>query len=172
MSIQFTFEELKELIIASVNYVPLGQTVLWILLIIFLLILFIFHLYGILSALKKRLNQGAIIKIGDVEIGGVEFNTSTADAEKSHKDLKIYGNPDQLKLLFKASTSTWSNSTKALETHNGCLIQVTNEQKQVDGSWIAAEALTFIPNVVVKDLPDGKGRYLAPRYEDQRNDIP
>lgn len=154
---------MKELAEAFDGYVPLLQSFLWFLIVFFALILFKRPISSLLKTIENRIKQGSSIKFGDIEFGKVEFNISTEDAEKAHKDLKIYGNPDNLKLLFKASTSTWSNSTKALETHNGCLIQVTNEQKQADGSWIAAEALTFIPDVAIKNEPNGNGRYLSPR---------
>ena len=38
-------------------------------------------------------------------------------------------------------------STKACETSYGCLVQVTTQQRNPDGSYSLAEALAFAPNV-------------------------
>lgn len=162
---------MKEIAETFDGYVPLLQSFLWFVLILIAILVFKKPISNLLCTIESRIKQGSSIKLGDIELGKSEFNISTEDAQISNKDLKLYGNPDNLKLLFKASTNTWSNSTKALETHNGCLIQVTNEQKQANGSWIAAEALTFIPDVVIKDMPNGNGRYLAPRTKEIKDDI-
>jgi len=46
-------------------------------------------------------------------------------------------------------------STKALDTGNGCIIQVTTQQRNPDGSYAIAESVTFVPNVKV--VEDEKG---------------
>lgn len=153
------------------TYVPLLQTFLWCLIILFGILIFKESIINLLSTLEKRIKGGASFKVAGVELKN-DFNTTTEDAKLKYKDdLKIYGNPDHFQLLFKATSSNWSNSTKALETPLGCLVQVTNEQKQADGSWIPAEALTFIPGVIIKDETDGKGRYLVAK-EENKHDIP
>jgi len=32
---------------------------------------------------------------------------------------------------------------------NGCIVQVTTQQQNPDGSWAVAEALTFAPNSAI-----------------------
>ncbi|NEQ46528.1 MAG: hypothetical protein F6K00_24495 [Leptolyngbya sp. SIOISBB] len=76
-------------------------------------------------------------------------------------DVETVGNPDTFKLLFKAQGisqgSFFKKSTKAMRVPGGCIIQVTNERQNPDGSWNVAEALTFIPGdlVVEKDINNG-----------------
>jgi len=50
-------------------------------------------------------------------------------------------------------------STKAMETPTGVVIQVTTQQRNEDGSYAVAEALTFVPGVQIKG--DGDKRHLA-----------
>jgi len=55
-----------------------------------------------------------------------------------------------------------------MEVGEGCVVQVTTQQKNPDGSYSIAEALTFVPNVFIKEvLYDDviKYRYLHPFYE-------
>jgi hypothetical protein len=77
--------------------------------------------------------------------------------------VELFGNPDRLQLLFKAQSDTWSKSTKAMEVPGGCLVQVSSEQRNPDGSWSIAEAVTFVPGVSVfmQDPENPRaGRYL------------
>lgn len=74
--------------------------------------------------------------------------TKTEDVKE---DVKVYGDPNNLKLLFKAQGKTWLKSTKALQVPGGCVIQVTTERLQADGSWQNAEALVFVPGVTIKE---------------------
>ena len=47
-------------------------------------------------------------------------------------------------------------STKAMELPGGCLVQVTTQQRNPDGSYVVAEALEFVPSVrVVPDIDGG-----------------
>jgi hypothetical protein len=51
-------------------------------------------------------------------------------------------------------------SCKAMEVPGGCVVQVTTQQKNSDGSYAVAEALTFVPGV--KIVPDeNNGRKLV-----------
>ena len=45
-------------------------------------------------------------------------------------------------------------STKAMETGNGCVVQVTTQQRNPDGSYAIAEALTFVPDVHLECILD------------------
>lgn len=75
-------------------------------------------------------------------------------------DVKVVGNGDMFKLLCKASSQKegWMKSTKAMEIPNvGCLVQVTTQQKNPDGSYSVAEALQFVPDVIiVEDANNGR----------------
>lgn len=44
----------------------------------------------------------------------------------------------------------------------GCLVQVTTQQQNTDGSYTIAEALTFVPGVVLLDNAAGRCLIKAP----------
>lgn len=69
-------------------------------------------------------------------------------------DLSTAGDPGRWVLICKAWSEThgWMKSTKAMEIPTGCLIQVTTEHRE-DGRCVAcAEALVFVPGVLLSDL--------------------
>ena len=70
-------------------------------------------------------------------------------AKDNIDDVKIYGDSDTWRLICKASSNNqgWMKSTKGMNTCNGCLIQVTTQQKNPDGSYAIAEAITFVPDI-------------------------
>lgn len=74
-------------------------------------------------------------------------NTCSNGATKNVKDITFWGNGDTFKLISKASSELegWMKSTKAMDTNNGVVIQVTTQQRNEDGSYSIAEALTFVP---------------------------
>jgi hypothetical protein len=77
-------------------------------------------------------------------------------------DIKVVGNGDSFALLCKASSVNqgWMKSTKAMEVPGGCVVQVTTQQINHDGTYAVAEALTFVPGV--KIAPDeNNGRKLV-----------
>ncbi|MFQ5589577.1 MAG: hypothetical protein ACE5HE_00300 [Phycisphaerae bacterium] len=48
-------------------------------------------------------------------------------------------------------------STKAMEIPGGCIVQVTTQQRNPDGSYSVAEALTFVPGVYIRnDINSGR----------------
>jgi len=86
-------------------------------------------------------------------------NSTVSGAHDNVSDLLVVGNGDMFRLLCKASSLSegWMKSTKALEVASGCLVQVTTQQRNPDGSYAVAEALAFIPGVrVVPDENDGR----------------
>ena len=90
-------------------------------------------------------------------------NSDVSGARQNVKDIVVVGNGDMFKLLCKAYSANegWMKSTKAMEVPGGCVIQVTTQQQNPDGSYAVAEALSFVPNVkIVAD--DNSGRKLAP----------
>jgi pyruvate/2-oxoglutarate dehydrogenase complex dihydrolipoamide acyltransferase (E2) component len=70
-------------------------------------------------------------------------------AKANISDLKVYGDGDTFALLCKASSQDqgWMKSTKVCNLPNGCIVQVTTQQKNPDGSYAVAEALTFVPGI-------------------------
>ena len=86
-------------------------------------------------------------------------NSDISGAKQNVKDIKVVGNGDLFQLLCKASSEAegWMKSTKAMQTPGGCVVQVTTQQKGMDGTYVVAEALTFVPGVViVNDCNNGR----------------
>ncbi len=78
--------------------------------------------------------------LGITEVRGARANIS---------DLVVYGDGDTFALLCKASSKEqgWMKSTKVCNLPDGCLVQVTTQQENSDGSYAVAEALTYVPGV-------------------------
>jgi hypothetical protein len=89
-------------------------------------------------------------------------NSDISGAKQNVPDIKIVGNGDMFQLLCKASSESegWMKSTKAMQTHNGCVVQVTTQQRNIDGSYSVAEAVTFVPGVRI-DVDVNGGRMLV-----------
>jgi len=86
-------------------------------------------------------------------------NTTANGAHKNVSDLVIWGNGDAFRLILKASSEDegWMKSTKAMEVPCGCIVQVTTQQRNPDGSYAVAEAVTFVPGIRIKEhREDGK----------------
>lgn len=98
--------------------------------------------------------------------GSKTFNSSTMKQAKDQvPDLEVVGNGDMFRLLCKASSQEegWMKSTKAMEIEGrGCVVQVTTQQRNDDGSYSVAEALTFVPGTQVVEDENG-GRKLETR---------
>jgi len=73
-------------------------------------------------------------------------NTTASQAKDNVSDLVIWGNGDMFKLLCKASSQEegWMKSTKAMQCGRDVVIQVTTQQRNPDGSYALAEALTTL----------------------------
>ena len=85
-------------------------------------------------------------------------NTSVAGAKEKVQDLKVFGNGDTFQLICKASSQAegWMKSTKAMEIQkSGCVVQVTTQQRNPDGSYAVAEALAFVPGARIAKDVDG-----------------
>lgn len=90
-------------------------------------------------------------------------NSNVSGAKENVKDLKIVGDGDMFTLLCKASSQNegWMKSTKAMEIPGvGCVVQVTTQQKNIDGTYSVAEAVTFVPGVKIKN-DDNNGHKLV-----------
>jgi hypothetical protein len=90
-------------------------------------------------------------------------NRDVSGTRQNVPDLEVVGNVDMFQLLCKASSQSegWLKSTKAIEIVGGCVVQVTTQQRNLDGSYAVAEALAYVPGV--KIAPDeNNGRKLVP----------
>lgn len=74
---------------------------------------------------------------------------NVADAKEKINDIEVYGDGDTFALLCKASSKSqgWMKSTKVCNVDNGCIVQVSTQQKNPDGSYAVAEALTYVPGM-------------------------
>lgn len=97
--------------------------------------------------------------LGITEVRGAKANIS---------DLVVYGDGDTFALLCKASSKEqgWMKSTKVCNVDNGCIVQVTTQQKNPDGSYAVAEALTYVPHTKI-DL-EAEPRKLVPFWEGEK----
>lgn len=88
-------------------------------------------------------------------------NSDISGAHQNVPDIKVIGNGDMFQLLCKASSYSegWMKSTKAMQVPGGCIVQVTTQQMNPDGSYTVAEALTFVPCVKIVD-DENNGRKL------------
>ena len=89
------------------------------------------------------------------------YNSDISGTRQNVPDVVVLGNGDLFQLLCKASSQAegWMKSTKAMEVMGGCVVQVTTQQRNPDGSYAIAEALTFVPGVRI--APDeNNGRKL------------
>lgn len=75
--------------------------------------------------------------------------TNVEEVKSNISDVKVFGDGDTFALLCKASSQNqgWMKSTKVCNLPNGCLVQISTQQKNPDGSYSVAEALTFVPDV-------------------------
>lgn len=133
---------MNEFLEAADGYVPLIQSLVWPVFLLVIAIIFRKHLAELFNGLKQRINSGAEFKVAGLEVGKLVTKTSDLPDE-----VKTYGDPDQLKLLFKAQGKGWKKSTKAIELPGGCLVQVTTERQSADSDWANAEAVVFVPDV-------------------------
>jgi len=95
-------------------------------------------------------------------------NTCANGATKNVKDIQFWGDGDTFKLISKASSQEegWMKSTKCLDYGTGVVLQVTTQQRNPDGSYSLAEAVTNVPGVTIVEntLDDGtcNSRRLVP----------
>lgn len=85
-------------------------------------------------------------------------NTDADGATKNVSDITFWGNGDTFKLISKASSESegWMKSTKAMRAGSGVVVQVTTQQRNPDGSYAIAEAITFAPDVHIHEQFDTK----------------
>ena len=86
-------------------------------------------------------------------------NSDGNGAKKNVPDIQVWGDGDLFRLLSKASSERegWMKSTKAMEIPGvGCLVQVTTQQRNFNGSYSVAEAVTFVPGVKILESCDSR----------------
>ncbi len=92
-------------------------------------------------------------------------NSDVSGARENVADIRVVGDGDMFKLLCKASSydKGWMKSTKAMQVEGGCVVQVTTQQRNPDGSYAVAEALTYVPgSEIAIDEAFPEGRVLRP----------
>jgi hypothetical protein len=81
-------------------------------------------------------------------------NTDANGTTKNVRDVQFWGDGDAWKLICKASSESegWMKSTKAMQIKNkGVIVQVTTQQKNDNGTYSLAEAITFVPFAQVEE---------------------
>jgi hypothetical protein len=86
-------------------------------------------------------------------------NTDANGTTKNVSDVVFFGDGDLFVLMSKASSEKegWMKSTKACEVPGGCLVQATTQQRNPDGSYAVAEALTFVPGLRIMTITSSYG---------------
>jgi hypothetical protein len=92
--------------------------------------------------------------------------TAVKGARDNISDIKVFGNGDTFRLVCKASSDKqgWMKSTKACQVLRGCIVQVTTQQRNPDGSYSLAEALTYVPGVRLEASRDDDGVIIGRRF--------
>lgn len=93
-------------------------------------------------------------------------NTDIHGAKKNVKDIVVFGDGDMFKLMCKASSQEegWMKSTKACYVGNGCIVQITTQQRNPDGSYAVAEALAFVPGVGIAETGSEDGMQIIRKF--------
>ncbi|MBU1891209.1 hypothetical protein KJ782_07045 [Patescibacteria group bacterium] len=102
----------------------------------------------------------------------VEAKADEAPSEKSldavsmetvPKGTQTYGDPGAWKMLCKAwnDEEGWMKTTKVMQVGAyGCLVQVTTQQKNPDGTYSVAEAVCFADRVSLSVNGQGVARFM------------
>lgn len=96
-------------------------------------------------------------------------NTTANGARKNVKDIQFWGDGDTFKLISKASSEAegWMKSTKAMQAGHNVVVQVTTQQRNPDGSYSIAEALTTVSNAVIVEEKNKEGVVLSRHIQHQ-----
>lgn len=89
-------------------------------------------------------------------------NTCANGAKKNVRDIIFWGDGDIFKLISKASSENegWMKSTKAMQCGESVVVQVTTQQRNQDGSYSIAEALTTVNNA-----------YIYEQYNNEKTEV-
>lgn len=82
-------------------------------------------------------------------------NEAVEDIETTEPAIKFEGNIDTWNLLYKCTNNItyFTDATYVCNVSNGCLVRVTTNQRNPDGSYSLAETVTFVPG---NHLREGK----------------
>ena len=144
---QFSEEQIKSLIQVGKMSAKYGAT-------------FVSGLDSVMKAINLLVQRKEVIMVEKTL-----KNSDVSGAHKNVKDIQVVGDGDMFKLLSKAYSENegWMKSTKAMEIKDsGCIVQVTTQQKNPDGSYAVAEALSFVPGV--KLVIDDEGNRKLVRF--------
>lgn len=99
----------------------------------------------------KKSSEAKVADVAVDEPTSEEKDLSRTDmTEVEESGIKTYGDPGAWVCICKAwnEKEGWMKSTKAMQVGSaGCLIQVTTQQKNRDGSYTLAEAVCFAERV-------------------------
>lgn len=90
-------------------------------------------------------------------------NSDVSGTKVNVPDVKVFGNGDTFQLICKASSVSegWMKSTKAMYVGNGCLVQVSTQQRNADGTYSVAEALAFVPGASISEDIDERENVIG-----------
>jgi len=98
---------------------------------------------------KTLKSDGIDVPVEEPQVEEKDLSRTNMDgAEES--GMKTHGDPGAWKCICKAwnEKEGWMKSTKAMQVGSaGCLIQVTTQQRNPDGSYSLAEAVCFAERV-------------------------
>ena len=86
-------------------------------------------------------------------------------AKELMPDYIVWGDSDTFKLISKFSSESAGimKSTKAMQTGDDVVVQVTTQQRNPDGSYSIAEALTTVLNCQILETIDDNGTVISRR---------
>ena len=155
VSVQNTSTTLKD-------YIPLLQALVWPIFWLLVFLVFRKQIVTLFKLVLQQIEKGAAVEVAGVKLTPGKLVEKTADLGNK---VETAGNPDRFELLFKAQGisqgSFFKKSTKAMKVPGGCLVQVTNERQNPDGSWSVAESLAFVPGEVAIEDDVNSGHFLG-----------
>ena len=100
-------------------------------------------------------------------------NSDVNGTRKNVPDVEVYGDGDTFALWSKASSQKqgWMKSTKVANVPGGAIVQVTTQQRNPDGSYAVAEAVTFVPHVWLDKTQDPPRMVTQWKHPDFRMDL-
>lgn len=83
-------------------------------------------------------------------------STETISVNKTVIDTKFWGDTDAWRLISRASSENegWMSSTSAIQLNEGCLVGVTGQQRNPDGSYSLSDAVAFVPKARISEVID------------------
>ena len=91
-------------------------------------------------------------------------NTDSNGTKNNVKDVVFFGDVDTFQLISKASSENegWMKSTKAMEISGlGCVVQVTTQQINPDGSYALTDAVTFVKKARIECEKNKNGEIVS-----------